>query len=172
MEPCLNKPAIVEDWLWLVTGWNNQLAVSWLQLGPMALKWLLKNAEACILGYKWQLYITYLCADVLAALLCAVRDLVHAASMNTRHSENPSSVSVEYELPSFPIPNCGRDLRLTYTRFPPLIRHTGENVSLSVTGLTTAPTTSTAIIPNELQSHGACQGLKGPAHHVSLFHFS
>lgn len=37
--------------------------------------------------------------------------------------------------------------------------------------LTSAPTKPTAIIPAELQAHGACQGLKGPAHHDSQFHF-
>lgn len=46
-----------------------------------------------------------------------------------------------------------------------------ENVSLPDISSTTAPTKSTAIIPAELQTHGACQGLKGPAHHVSQFHF-
>lgn len=45
------------------------------------------------------------------------------------------------------------------------------NVSLPDISSTTAPTKSTAIIPAELQTHGACQGLKGPAHHVSQFHF-
>lgn len=38
--------------------------------------------------------------------------------------------------------------------------------------LTTALTKPTALIPAKLQAYTPCQGLKGPTHRVSQFHFS